>query len=109
MLRARIVLAAGALIALAGCVTNDPYYGYADSGYSSGYGSNYSYPYADRSYSYDRGRQYSYDNRQYYDQGSEQVHCNLPGKDQVMSRRDCRHMQRQYGSSEREAELRAYR
>ena len=97
MLRAKHLLTAGALVALAGCVTDDPYYNYSDSGYSSGY----AYP-SNRSYSYDRGYQYSYDR-------GDQVECALPGEDQVMSRRECRRMQRQFGRTEREAELRAAR
>ena len=101
MPRAKHLLAAGALIALAGCVTDDPYYSYSDSGYGSSYGSGYSYP-SNRSYSYDRGTQYSYDR-------GNRVECSLPGEDQVMSRRDCRRMQRQYGRTEREAELRGSR
>jgi hypothetical protein len=91
MLRARHILAAGAMLALAGCVNDDPYYGYSGSGYSG-----------PRSYD-------SYDRRASYDRGNQAVDCNLPGEDEVMRRRDCRRLQREVGRSEADAERRGYR
>ena len=49
MLKARVLLAAGALLALSGCVTDDDYY---DSGYYGGYGGSPSYGYSYPSYGY---------------------------------------------------------
>ena len=91
MLRASHLLAAGAMLALAGCVSDDPDYGYSDSGYSG-----------PRSYD-------SHDRRASYDRGSQKVDCNLPGDDEVMSRRDCRRLQREVGRSEADAARRGYR
>lgn len=113
----RIAVAAGAMLALAGCVTDDRYYGdsyygdpggsyrtgYYDDDYRTGTGGGYDrdrrYGYASDSDRYrDRGYDYAYDDR------GRIVECDLPGENVRTTREDCRSLQRRYGRTIAEAE-----
>lgn len=92
MPKPRVLLAAGALLALSGCVTDDDYY---DSGYYGGYGGSpgYGYSYPGYGYAYPSAR-YGYPAYGY--SRPRLVECELKGAPDIRTTPDdCRRIRRE--------------